>query len=113
MNRLRHRLLLVFLAATLAPLAATLWITAAVLDRSLSLATTNEMDELSRSLEATGRALFGATRDALKLQAKTAQPTRPAPTRRLVARQHPPVLRIAAQPRTSSSRAKLRIEWII
>jgi nitrogen fixation/metabolism regulation signal transduction histidine kinase len=33
------------------------------------------MDELSRSLEATGRALFGATRDALKLQAKTAQPT--------------------------------------
>ena len=75
MNRLRHRLLFVFLAATLAPLGATLWITASLLDRSLSLATTDEMDELSRSLESTGRALFVATRDALKSQAATAQPT--------------------------------------
>lgn len=74
MNRLRHRLLLVFLAATLAPLAATLWITADLLDRSLSLATTNEVDELSRSLQATGRALFTANRDALALQADKAVP---------------------------------------
>jgi nitrogen fixation/metabolism regulation signal transduction histidine kinase len=68
-------LLLVFLAATLAPLAATLWITTALLDRSLSLATTNEVDELSRSLEATGRALYAATREGLKLQAANGTPT--------------------------------------
>ena len=69
MNRLRNRLLLVFLAATLAPLAATLWITTTLLDRSLSMATTNEVDELSRSLQATGRGLYTATQDALKLEA--------------------------------------------
>jgi two-component system, NtrC family, nitrogen regulation sensor histidine kinase NtrY len=67
-NRLRNRLLLVFLAATLAPLAATLWITTTLLDRSLSLATTNEVDELSRSLQVTGRALFTATQEALKVE---------------------------------------------
>jgi nitrogen fixation/metabolism regulation signal transduction histidine kinase len=68
-NRLRNRLLLVFLAATLAPLAATLWITTRLLDRSLALVTTNEVDSLSRSLEVTGRALFNTTKDALRLQA--------------------------------------------
>ena len=73
-NRLRNRLLLVFLAATLAPLAATLWITTTLLDRSLSMATTNEVDELSRSLQATGRALFTATQDALKLDAAHTTP---------------------------------------
>jgi nitrogen fixation/metabolism regulation signal transduction histidine kinase len=62
-------LLLVFLAATLAPLAATLWITTRLLDRSLALVTTNEVDSLSRSLEVTGRALFNSTKDALRLQA--------------------------------------------
>ena len=74
MNRLRNRLLLVFLAATLAPLAATLWITTTLLDRSLSMATTNEVDELSRSLQATGRGLYTATQDALKLEAAHATP---------------------------------------
>jgi two-component system nitrogen regulation sensor histidine kinase NtrY len=73
-NRLRNRLLLVFLAATLAPLAATLWITTTLLDRSLSLATTNEVDELSQSLQATGRALYSATQDALKLESAHASP---------------------------------------
>ena len=74
MNRLRNRLLLVFLAATLAPLAATLWITTTLLDRSLSLATTNEVDELSRSLQATGRALYTTTQDALKLESAQTAP---------------------------------------
>jgi two-component system nitrogen regulation sensor histidine kinase NtrY len=73
-NRLRNRLLLVFLAATLAPLAATLWITTSLLDRSLSLATTNEVDELSTSLQETGRALFTTTRDALKLSSHREAP---------------------------------------
>lgn len=74
MNRLRNRLLLVFLAATLAPLAATLWITTTLLDRSLSMATTNEVDELSQSLQATGRGLYTATQDALKLDAAHTTP---------------------------------------
>ncbi len=73
-NRLRNRLLFVFLAATIAPLVATLWITTSLLDRSLSMATTNEVDELSRSLEATGRALFNATKDALKLESTRMTP---------------------------------------
>lgn len=74
MNRLRNRLLLVFLAATLAPLVATLWITTSLLDRSLSLATTNEVDELSKSLQDTGRALFATTREALKLASERETP---------------------------------------
>ena len=44
MNRLRNRLIAIFLAATLAPLAATLWITTSLLDRSLSYASTGELD---------------------------------------------------------------------
>ena len=54
MNRLRNRLIAIFLAATLAPLAATLWITTSLLDRSLSYASTGELDRLSRSLQKTG-----------------------------------------------------------
>src|SRR5688500_18594043 len=73
-NRLRNRLLLVFLAATLAPLVATLCITTSLLDRPLSMATTNEVDELSRSLEATGRALFNSANDALKLESARITP---------------------------------------
>ena len=74
MNRLRNRLLIVFLAATLAPLAATLWITTALLDHSLSRAATNEVDELSRSLETTGRALFAASKEALRLESSRLTP---------------------------------------
>jgi nitrogen fixation/metabolism regulation signal transduction histidine kinase len=54
------------LAATLAPLAATLWITTSLLDRSLSYASTGELDRLSRSLQKTGRELYNHAREALK-----------------------------------------------
>ena len=74
MNRLRNRLLLVFLGATIAPVAATLWISTLLLDYSLSLATTKEVDELSQSLQLTGRALFTASRDALQLQSAAMTP---------------------------------------
>ena len=53
MNRLRNRLIAAFLAATVLPLAATIWITTSLLDRSLGYATTGELDRLSRTLEAT------------------------------------------------------------
>jgi two-component system nitrogen regulation sensor histidine kinase NtrY len=68
LNRLRNRLVIIFLAATLVPLGATLWITTALLDKSLGLASTRELDELSKSLEATGRALYQQTRESMKLQ---------------------------------------------
>jgi hypothetical protein len=54
MNRLRDRLILLFLAATVAPLAVTLWLTASLIEQSLSYATTRELDEISRALETTG-----------------------------------------------------------
>ena len=69
MNQLRNRLILAFLAATILPLAATVWITTALLDRSLGYATTGELDRLSRTLEATVRQLYQRERDALQQDA--------------------------------------------
>ncbi|HET8550813.1 MAG TPA: ATP-binding protein [Bryobacteraceae bacterium] len=66
MNRLRNRLILIFVVATAVPLGITLWITTSLLDRSLRLASTAELDEMSRSLETTGRALYQRTREALR-----------------------------------------------
>lgn len=69
MNRLRTRLIAAFLASTLLPLAATVWITTTLLDRSLGYATTDELDRLSRVLEETGRQFYQRERDALKREA--------------------------------------------
>ena len=66
MNRLRNRLIAIFLAATLVPLAATLWITFSLLDRSLSYASTGELDRLSHSLQRTGKELYQRACDGLK-----------------------------------------------
>ncbi|MGA2592709.1 MAG: HAMP domain-containing protein [Bryobacteraceae bacterium] len=84
MNRLRNRLIAIFLAATLAPLAATLWITTSLLDRSLSYASTGELDRLSRSLQKTGHALYLRACDSLKAEALAGRlpPVRYAPTSR-------------------------------
>jgi len=69
MNRLRNRLILAFLAATVIPLAATLWIATSLLDRSLAYTTTKELDGLSKSLEQTTRELYRQTREDLKSDA--------------------------------------------
>jgi len=69
MNRLRNRLILAFLAATVLPLAATVWITTSLLDRSLGYATTGELGRLSSTLEATVRQFYQRERDALKQDA--------------------------------------------
>jgi nitrogen fixation/metabolism regulation signal transduction histidine kinase len=66
MTRLRTRLIVAFLAATVLPLAATVWITTSLLDRSLGYATTGDLDRLSRTLEATVRQSYQRERDALK-----------------------------------------------
>jgi nitrogen fixation/metabolism regulation signal transduction histidine kinase len=68
-NRLRNRLILIFLAATLAPLAATVWITNSLLEQSLSYATTDQVDALARSLHRTGRELYQRACADLKRQA--------------------------------------------
>ncbi len=68
MNRLRNRLILVFLGATIVPWAATLWITTSLLQSSLRYATTRELDQLSKSLERTGREYYQLAREELKSQ---------------------------------------------
>ena len=67
--KLRNRLILAFLAATILPLAATVWITTSLLDRSLAYATTGELERLSSTLEVTVRQFYQRERDALKQDA--------------------------------------------
>ena len=66
MNRLRNKLILIFLAATLAPLAATVWITTGLLEYTLDFSATGDLEALSRSLEQTGRELYQRKREDLK-----------------------------------------------
>ena len=70
MNRLRNRLILVFAVATLAPLLVTVWVSLSLLNRSLSLSSTRELDQVSQSLEKTGRELYQRARDSLKQEAQ-------------------------------------------
>jgi two-component system, NtrC family, nitrogen regulation sensor histidine kinase NtrY len=69
MTRLRNRLIAAFLASTLLPLGATVWITTSLLDRSLRYATTGELDRLARTLETTAKQFYQRERDALKQDA--------------------------------------------
>jgi two-component system nitrogen regulation sensor histidine kinase NtrY len=71
MTRLRTRLIAAFLASTLLPLGATVWITTSLLDRSLRYATTGELDRLSRTLENTAKQFYQRERAALKEDALT------------------------------------------
>ncbi len=50
MNRLRNRLILVFLAATLVPLAATVWVTTSLLEESLNFSAIDKLDTFSKSV---------------------------------------------------------------
>jgi two-component system nitrogen regulation sensor histidine kinase NtrY len=77
-NRLRNRLIAAFLAATVLPLVATVWISTSLIDRSLGYATTGELDRLSRTLEATVRQFYQREREALKQDALAGRAT---PTR--------------------------------
>jgi two-component system nitrogen regulation sensor histidine kinase NtrY len=66
---LRTRLALVFIAATLLPLGATLWLTSVLLDQSLRLRPVNQLSGLSHSLENTGREYYRQAREQLKSDA--------------------------------------------
>ncbi len=74
---LRSRLIAAFVASTLLPLGATVWITTTLLDRSLRYATTGELDRLSRTLETTAKQFYQRERDALKQDALAGR-TRPS-----------------------------------
>jgi two-component system nitrogen regulation sensor histidine kinase NtrY len=69
MNRLRNRLILVFVVATLAPLCLMGWISVRLLHYSLSLSSTPELDQVSQSLMRTGHELFRRASDSLKRDA--------------------------------------------
>jgi len=68
-NRLRNKLILIFLAATVVPWGATLWITTSFLDRSLRYRATRELDEVSRSLQVTGHEFYLQACENLKTEA--------------------------------------------
>jgi nitrogen fixation/metabolism regulation signal transduction histidine kinase len=70
-NRLRNRLIAAFLAATIVPLIATVFIMTSLLERSLSYATTEELDRLSESLHNTALDYYQQERETLKEEART------------------------------------------
>jgi two-component system, NtrC family, nitrogen regulation sensor histidine kinase NtrY len=72
---LRTRLALVFIAATLVPLGATVWVTTALLDRSFRLSPVGQLSDLSRSLERTGREYYQQAREDLKADALAGRAT--------------------------------------
>ncbi|MEI9977258.1 MAG: HAMP domain-containing protein [Ignavibacteriota bacterium] len=67
MNRLRNRLILIFLAATLVPLAATMLYTSSLLNLTSLRPAADQVDTLSRSLLRTSKELY--QRDAADLKA--------------------------------------------
>src|SRR5579864_7743688 len=69
MNRLRNRLILVFILATVLPVSLTIWTTLRLLDLSRGLAPLAELDAVSRSLETTGRELYRTSSEALRRDA--------------------------------------------
>ncbi len=66
---LRSKLILVFAIATLLPLLVAVRISVSLLHYSLSYSSPRELDEISKSLENTGRELYQHTRDELKREA--------------------------------------------
>jgi nitrogen fixation/metabolism regulation signal transduction histidine kinase len=70
-NRIRTRLILAFVLATILPLIATIWIMTSLLERSLSFATTEQLDQLSKALEETGRHYYQQSKTTLKQGAQS------------------------------------------
>lgn len=66
---LRTRLALVFIAATLIPLGATVWLTTLLLNQSLRVSPVNQLSDLSLSLEKAGKEYYQQAREQLKADA--------------------------------------------
>ena len=63
---LRKKLIGIFLLATIAPLAITLWISVSLLDESFRHSSTGQLDELSKALLATGQEFYQQARKTLE-----------------------------------------------
>jgi len=72
-NRLRNRLILVFLAATLVPLAATVWVTTALLEQSDNPSAINKLDTLSKSVRPLMHEFYQNACADLKRRAQTGE----------------------------------------
>jgi len=70
-NRLRTRLVLIFLAATLAPLALTVWVTTSILEESVNTAATVRLDSVSRLLNRTAREFYDRAKADLQRRAES------------------------------------------
>jgi nitrogen fixation/metabolism regulation signal transduction histidine kinase len=72
LNRLRNKLIIIFLVATLAPLGVTVWVTTLLLKQSLGFASESrsQLNELSQSLELTGREFYQRACASLKSDAE-------------------------------------------
>ena len=78
MNRLRQRLVVLYLAASLPPLALTLYVSNLLLERSLRYSATPELERLAEALEESGRALYQQERAGLRQDAAAGRiPPRP------------------------------------
>jgi len=67
MNRLRNKLVLLFLGATIVPVLATVALTMALFN--LSLTPSRDLDSISRSLEQTGKEYYQQARQTLRSEA--------------------------------------------
>jgi nitrogen fixation/metabolism regulation signal transduction histidine kinase len=65
-KKLRHKLILVFIAATLLPASAILWMSVALLEHSLGYVATDELNLLSQTLEKVAREYYRQSCDELK-----------------------------------------------
>jgi nitrogen fixation/metabolism regulation signal transduction histidine kinase len=72
-NRLRNRLILIFVAAALAPMAAIVWITNSLFEYSLDYVSTSQLDEVARSLRVTAREYYQHMRDDLQHSARAGE----------------------------------------
>lgn len=72
---LRTKLIVVFLSATLVPMAVLVWVTIHLFEASLSQATTTELDEISQSLRSTGREMYQTAREMLRADAQAGRAT--------------------------------------
>lgn len=71
MKQLRNRLIAAFLLATLLPLSLCLWVTTSLIERSLSLASTRDVEDLSQALEKAGREYYQQSRETLRSAAES------------------------------------------
>lgn len=72
---LRTRLALVFIAATLVPLGATVWLTTLLLDRSLRLSPVDQLSGISLSLQQTGHEYYEQAKQQLRADALAGRAT--------------------------------------